>query len=270
MRMCKLASCVRKGNLKDGWCAKHHIQNLVYGEEIDVENRARPFKAAIDKLTARQQEVLFLMIEGKTQTEIASELGVSQPSITKAFWGNVDKRYPEVVHGGIVRKMRKVIGIDQNIEKGRLVSSQHGMANTVEYSTWGNMIGRCYNPNIKYFEHYGGRGITVCDKWKNSFKAFHSDMGDKPSPELSIDRIDNNGNYEPGNCRWATASEQAINRRSLRNTSGTIGVSWNKTSCSWRAVITVDKKTMWLGTFKDRQDAIAARKAAELKYRGVE
>jgi hypothetical protein len=71
---------------------------------------------------------------------------------------------------------------------------------------------RCYNPNIKKFKNHGGRGISVCDRWLNSFENFLADMGEKPTG-LTLDRIDNDGNYEPSNCRWTTWSEQNKNRR---------------------------------------------------------
>ncbi len=88
----------------------------------------------------------------------------------------------------------------------------HGMTGTAEYRAWKAMRARCANPNEQYFYLYGGRGITVCERW-NEFSNFWEDMGPRPSPRHSVDRIDVNGTYEPGNCRWATAQEQRLNQR---------------------------------------------------------
>lgn len=88
----------------------------------------------------------------------------------------------------------------------------HGRSGTPEHSIWKAMIRRCYNQNVKEYFRYGGRGIVVCERWR-SFENFLADMGERPSAEHSIDRKDNNGNYEPGNCRWATRKQQGRNKR---------------------------------------------------------
>ena len=82
-----------------------------------------------------------------------------------------------------------------------------------EYRTWADMIQRCRNPQCRGYDRYGGRGVEVCERWANSFAAFLEDMGPRPSRLHSIDRENNDGNYEPGNCRWATRREQSLNTR---------------------------------------------------------
>lgn len=93
------------------------------------------------------------------------------------------------------------------------VRYKHGLTGTAEHKIWMSMRSRCSNPNNNHYHLYGGRGIFVCERWKNSFSFFLEDMGKRPSSQHSIDRIDTNGNYEPGNCRWATDKEQMRNTR---------------------------------------------------------
>lgn len=102
--------------------------------------------------------------------------------------------------------------------EGRNASmSKHGQAGkTSEYNTWASMKSRCNNPNHRAYSNYGGRGITVCPEWNESFEAFFRDMGEKPFEGATLDRKDSNGPYEKSNCRWATDQQQADNRRSTR------------------------------------------------------
>ncbi len=90
---------------------------------------------------------------------------------------------------------------------------RHGMENIPENKVWKHMKERCYNPNNTSYKYYGGRGITVCGRWLHSFSTFYEDMGPRPTKNHQIDRKENDGNYEPDNCRWATHIEQARNKR---------------------------------------------------------
>lgn len=98
-------------------------------------------------------------------------------------------------------------------ERASNLNASHGMSNSREYAAWGAMISRCHNPNAQAAQNYGQRGIVVCDRWRSSFETFYADMGPRPSDQHSIERRDVNGNYEPGNCYWATTADQAMNRR---------------------------------------------------------
>jgi len=93
---------------------------------------------------------------------------------------------------------------------------RHGASDTKLYKVWVSIIQRCYNAKDKKFMHYGGRGISVYEDWKNNFQLFKDYMDNLPKEGLTIDRIDNNGNYEPGNVRWATYKTQNLNRRKIK------------------------------------------------------
>lgn len=91
----------------------------------------------------------------------------------------------------------------------------HGGRKKPEYIIWHNMLRRCYDKARAGYKYWGGRGIEVCEEWRTSFSKFLADVGERPSPELTLDRIDNNGNYEPGNVRWATRAVQSRNRSNV-------------------------------------------------------
>lgn len=137
---------------------------------------------------------------------------------------------------------------------------------TPEYKSYYAMIQRCTNENAKGFENYGGRGIRVCDRWMD-FNVFLKDMGKKPSPEHSIERIEVNGNYEPSNCRWATPVEQSHNTRLRKtNKTGVKGVYFYKRRNRYHAQIGVKGKNIHLGYFDTIEEAKQARMEAEQKY----
>ena len=102
----------------------------------------------------------------------------------------------------------------------QIINERHGHCSkghaTPEYIAWVSMRQRCYSHSYIYWSYYGGRGISVCPEWRWSFQRFFRDMGTRPSSKHSLERIDNNGNYEPGNCKWATRDEQGANRRNNR------------------------------------------------------
>jgi len=154
----------------------------------------------------------------------------------------------------------------------KLHHNKHWSADNPEYRVYINMKARCYRINHPEYNRYGERGIAVCDRWLNGengitgYNCFLKDMGYRSNNKLSIDRIDNLGNYEPNNCRWTTSAVQSINKRpAITNPHGVIGINQNK-SGNWWAHIKANGQRHWLGTYSTKEEAIAARKAGELKY----
>lgn len=109
---------------------------------------------------------------------------------------------------------------------------RHGMTNTPTHRIWRSMKCRCLNHKHKDYPYYGGRGITVCTKWIESFTVFHTYMGDRPDG-MTIDRINNNGNYEPGNCKWSTRKSQRHNQRVHKNARFITSDGQTKTVTEW-------------------------------------
>lgn len=134
----------------------------------------------------------------------------------KSKWNCVcDCGSPAIVFANCLKSgMTKSCGCIRK-ERAQTIKLSHGMAESKEFNAWMHAKSRCSNPNNIGFKHYGGRGIAVCEKWAKDFSAFFADMGPCP-PGMSIERVDVNGNYEPGNCKWATQAEQTLNTRRTR------------------------------------------------------
>jgi hypothetical protein len=147
----------------------------------------------------------------------------------------------------------------------RARQTKHGKYYEPEHTVWCNMKKRCSEP--RYQQWYGN--VKICQRWLDSYEDFLLDVGRKPSPTASLDRIDFKGNYEPGNVRWTTRAVQSRNTKNhSTNKTGVRGVSWSQTKNKWRAAIYVDGKQKHLGYFENVSEAARARTAAERLYWG--
>ncbi len=143
----------------------------------------------------------------------------------------------------------------------------HGMTGTKPFHRWADMTKRCHAKYHHAYKYYGARGINVCNRWRNSFLDYYGDVGEPATPDLSIDRINNDGGYWCGICedckangwpknwQWATKSEQCLNRRVLHSSGGTAGRGYTKVGNKYMVQITASKKTYYLGLYKTTKEA---------------
>jgi len=161
--------------------------------------------------------------------------------------GNISNPREYVVRKGIVTSC----GCYQKQVASKMKNGiTHGMTQSAEYNIWGKMKSRCYAKSNNRYYRYGGRGIKVCDRWLHSFENFYADMGPRPTKKHSIDRINNDGNYEPSNCRWATPKEQVDNQSYHGGTGIMIGKRGFAVQMSRK------RKRIYLGTFRTIDEAI--------------
>jgi len=157
------------------------------------------------------------------------------------------------------------------------VKEQHGMTKTSMFSRWQSMLQRCCNPNHRHYGRYGGRGITVCREWRESFAAFYSDMGDPPTPTHQIDRADNSLGYSKDNCRWALPADNSRNRSTTKLTSEDVaeiiklaagGVSNGEIALRFGIKPHTVSTMTWRANRTNRGDKKGHRDASS-RYRGV-
>lgn len=199
----------------------------------------------------------------KAKAKLCSIEGCEDKHYAKGYCNKHFQRYKK---SGDPLKTQKIYG--QNRENHPL------------YQAHRDIIARCNNPKSKAYKHYGGRGIKVCQRWSDQITGlqnFAEDIGEKPTPKHSIDRIDNEGNYSCGhceqcvelgweaNCRWATWTQQLCNQRARPNPTGYTGVHKNRNGIGYYCVIRLEGKQTYLGAFKTAEQASLVYQKAKLE-----
>jgi hypothetical protein len=200
------------------------------------------------------------MLENQKELILLQDLGMLLPTMTskrKRHYG-LYKCYC----GKEFKALTSNITSNKTISCGckfKEVMVKHNLSSHILYTTWRNMMNRCFNNKHKAYVNYGGRGITICDEWLN-VENFINDMYPSYKSGLSIDRENNDLGYSKDNCRWTTKEVQTQNTRLIHkhNTSGYRGVSYRKNKNDYRSSITVNKKMIHLGLFKDSLEAAKA------------
>lgn len=201
------------------------------------------------------------MIEDNNPPVLLEDLGMRFPtekSTQKVHYGLYKCGYCgkewETTIGGVRRGDTKSCGCT------RVGNTTHNLHSHRLYNTWAHILYRCYSPSSKDYKNYGARGITVCDEWRETPAQFINDMFPSFVEGLTIDRIDSNKGYSKDNCRWATKSEQSINRRLPKNnTSGFMGINYVPQSLKFRARISLNKVRVHIGDYDTILEAAIAR-----------
>lgn len=210
-RLCSAPDCIKPAYLGD-LCAMHRTRMIRHGS-LDLPNR-KSTRKNLDELLGGVTQFHDLTVIGEEDGPSRPGNGTPRLLRCRCKCGSV-KLYPL---SNVKRGLSKSCGCKRAIRVARSKTT-HGQGTrgkvTPEYRCWAHIIGRCENPNDGAFDNYGGRGIKVCKRWRDSFEVFFEDMGPRPIG-CSIDRIDVDGDYEPTNCRWATKHVQDRNKRTNR------------------------------------------------------
>jgi hypothetical protein len=212
---------------------------------------------------------------GKTRLQIGEKFGMLY---VEAFSKTVSSSVIWLCKcdcGGYIEKSTKFLRGSKNLncgchpkaKKSGDSAKTHGMSGTATYRTWYNMMNRCYKENNTDYHHYGGRGITVCDRWLESFENFYEDMGTKPKG-MSLERLQLDLGYSSDNCTWANETTQNYHQRKRKdNTSGVPGVSYRNNK-GWLVRLYKDKALVHSSLHENKEEAIRIRKEVELEFYG--
>lgn len=211
MKVCKVDGCNNE-YFALGYCRKHYQKFKKYGDPLFVHpSMNRPKICTVEGCCEESSKLGYCEKHYQRYRKHGDPL-YCQPKKKCSIKGCKNK------HAGLGYCLKHYKKFRKYGDPLFVKSEQHRKTDTSEYYTWSGMKSRCYYHNDKRYKDYGGRGIKVCDRWRNSFTAFYEDMGKRPFPGAQIDRRDNDGNYEPGNCRWVSRAVNIQNQSTTKLT----------------------------------------------------